>query len=72
MRHLTHMCRHRWSSLRLQLMKATVLAEISFIFSTVSIHYADVYKRESGRCRALPFILKYFFINLPFQVFLLY
>ena len=52
--YLTHVCRFRLS-LFLQLMKATVLAESSFIFSPRSIRYADVYRRESGRCRTLPF-----------------
>ena len=47
-------------SLRLQLMKATVLAESYFIFSLGSTCYADVYRRESRRCCTLPFFLTYF------------
>ena len=43
-------------------MKATVLAESSFIFSMVSLRYADVYRRESGRCRTLPWYLIFFII----------
>ena len=46
--------------LLLQLLKATLLAESSFIFSPGSLHYADVYRRESGRCRTLPFFLTFF------------
>jgi hypothetical protein len=50
-----------------QLMKATVLAESSilyFIFSPGSLHYSDVYRCESGRCRTLPFFLIIFIISL--------
>ena len=48
----------------LQLMKATVLAESSiyFIFSPGSPRSSDVYRYESGRCRTLPFFLKF---NVP-------
>jgi hypothetical protein len=44
---------------RLQLMKATVLAEspLYFIFSPESLRSSDVYRRESGRCHTLPFFL---------------
>ena len=56
-----------------QLMKATVLAEISmyFIFSPGYLCSSDVYRRDSGRCRTIPFFLTFFIIS-PFQVFLLY
>ena len=60
-------CRSRmkyWVSLLLQLMKATALAESSFIFSPGSLQYADVYRRESGRCRTLPFFLTFFYYYL--------
>ena len=48
-----------WVSLRLQLMKATVLAESSlyFIFSLGSLCSSHVYRHESGRCCTLPFFL---------------
>ena len=48
------------ASLLLQMMKATALAESSFIFSSGSICYEDVYRRESSRCRTFPFFSKYF------------
>ena len=44
-------------SLLLQLMKITVLAESSFIFSLGSLCYADAYRCESGTCCTLPFFL---------------
>ena len=31
-----------------------------FIFSPGSLHYSDVFRCESGRCRTLPFILTFF------------
>ena len=48
--------------LRLQPMKAKVLAETSlyFIFSLGSLCSSDVYRRESGRFRTLPFFLTFF------------
>ena len=58
-------------SLLLWLMKATVLAESSFMFSLGSLHHVDVYRRESGRCCSLPFFVTFFIIP-PFQIFLLY
>ena len=58
-------------SLRLQLMKATVLAESSsyFIFSPGYLPYYNVYRCESGRCCLFPFFLT-LIILLTFQVFL--
>ena len=60
----TVICRHQHCiencSQFLQLMKVTVLAESSFIFSPGSLHYADVYRHESGRCHILPFFLTFF------------
>jgi hypothetical protein len=49
-------------------MKATVLAEISshFIFSLGYLHYKDVYRHESGRCRSLHFFLTFFKSELTF------
>ena len=52
-------------SLLLQLIKAIVLAERSFIFSPSSLRHDDIYRHESGRCCSLyhfaspgfPFIL---------------
>ena len=51
--------------LRLQLTKATVLAESSlyFIFSPGSLHSSGVYRRESDRCCTLPFFLT--FLSTP-------
>ena len=46
-------------SLLLQLMKATVLTESSFIFSPGSLHYAAVYRHESGKRCTLPFFLRF-------------
>ena len=52
-------------SLRLQLMKATMLAEssLNFIFSLGSLCYSDVYKHVSGSGRTLPFFLTFFIIT---------
>ena len=52
-------------------LSVTGSAESSFIFSLDFLRYADVYRRESGKCRTLPFFLTFFIIS-PFQVFLLY
>ena len=44
-------------------MKATALAESSilyFIFSSGSLCYSDVYRREAGRCHTLRFFLTFF------------
>ena len=49
--------RKKGVSLLLQLMKATVLAESSFIFSLGSLCYIDLYRCESGRCCTLSFFL---------------
>jgi hypothetical protein len=60
-------------SLRLQLVKATVLGEGSFLYFIISpgsLCYCDLYRHESGGCRTLPFVLTFFIIT-PFQVFLL-
>ena len=50
-------------SLRLKLMKATVLAESSlyFIFSPGYLHYYDVYRHESGRCHCFPLFLTFYY-----------
>jgi len=53
--------------LQLHLMKVTVLAENSFIFSLGSLCYPDIYRCESGKCCTLPF-----FLTSLFKVFLLY
>ena len=64
------------SSLHLQLMKATVLAQSSsyFIPSPGYLRYKDVYRCESGRCRSLRLFLTFlsvyfsrfsFYINIP-------
>ena len=56
-------------SLSLQLVKTTVFAEsciLYFIFSLGSLYYSDVYTRESGRCRTIPFFLTFF---LSFHLF---
>jgi hypothetical protein len=45
----------------LQLMKATMLAESSFVFSPGSLCYNNVYRCESGRCHTLPFFIIFFF-----------
>ena len=53
-------------SLRLQLIKATMLAESSvlyFFFLSGSLHYSYVYNRELGRCHTLPFFLTFFIIK---------
>ena len=47
-------------SLLLQLMKATVLTESSFIISPKFVCYADFYRHESGGCRTIPFFLIYY------------
>ena len=50
------------NSLRLQLMKAIVLAESSilyFIFSPRSLCYKDIYRHELGRYRTLPLFLTF-------------
>ena len=52
-------------SLLLQLTKATMLAESSFIFTPGFLHYGDVYRRESGRCRTLPFFLTFLLFHFP-------
>ena len=48
-------------SLRLQSMKATVLAESSLYFtvSPDSLCFSNVYRHESCRCRILPFFLAF-------------
>ena len=53
------------ASLRLQLMKATMLAESStyFIFSPGSLHSRDVYRRESGRRCTCSFFLTFLSLN---------
>jgi len=38
------------SVVAVELMKATALAKSSSVFSQLFIHYADVYRCESGRC----------------------
>ena len=49
--------RELMGSLRLQLMKATILAEtLYFIFSPVSFCFS-IYRHESVRCVTLPFFL---------------
>ena len=48
----------------LQLMKVIVLAESSilqFISSLGSLHYGNVYRCESGRCRTLSLFLRFFY-----------
>ena len=47
-----------------------VLAESSlyFIFSPGSLHYADVYRHESRRCRILPFFLRFHLSRFSFYV----
>ena len=63
---------------RLQLMKATVLAESSiyFIFSPDSLHSSNVFRYESGRCRSLPFVLRFFynftFLGFPYILIYIY
>jgi hypothetical protein len=54
-------------------MKTTVLAESSlyFIFSPGSLHYSDVDRHESGRCRNLLFFLT-FFIKFPCVICIFY
>jgi hypothetical protein len=47
------------TSLHLQLMKATVLAESSIYF-IFSLRSSDVYRHESGKSRTLPFFLNFF------------
>ena len=84
--YLTLICRHDSSGenpvkrsfqptlIDIHLMNATVVTESSilyFIFSQSSLRYCDVYRRESGKYRTLPFFLIFFTIS-PFQVFLLY
>ena len=52
-------------SLCLQLMEAKLMAEsfiLYFIFSLRFLHYSDVYRCESGRCRTLPFLLTFFIV----------
>ena len=46
--YLTHDCRYRWSR--------QITIKVDELGSVCS---SDVYRRESGRCRSLPFILKY-------------
>ena len=58
-------------SLLLQLKKATMLGESSFIFSPGSLCYSNVYRHESGRYCTLPFFITFFIIS-SLQVFLLY
>ena len=65
--------RHR---LHLQLMKAIVLAEsyLYFILSLGSFCSSDVSRRESSRCRTLPFFLTFYIYrylcNISFQAYL--
>ena len=50
-----------------QMMKATVLAESSFlyfIFSLGSLHYGVVYRHESGKWWTLPFSLTFFISSI--------
>ena len=59
--YLATVSRHRWSLL-LQLMKATVLAEIYtfYLLSSRPALSSDVYWQYPGRCRSLSFLLIYF------------
>ena len=41
-----------------------------FIFSLGSLRCTDVYRRESGRCRSIPFILTFFIINKNVSYFI--
>ena len=55
-------CSYKYQKgLLLQLMKATVLAESSFISSPVSLCYVYLYRHESGRCGTLPFFVTFFY-----------
>ena len=47
----------------------SLLAESSFVFSPGSLHYTDVYRHESGRCRTLPFLLSNLFYHFTFPDF---
>ena len=62
-------CRHR----RLQLVKATVLAESStyFVYSPGSLCSSGVHKHESYRCHTLPLFLT-FFLSFHFSMFSFY
>ena len=40
--------------------------------SSWSVCFNEMYRHQSGRCHSISLISKYFFIILPFQIFLLY